>query len=62
LAIKYLTGYQDPLRYNTFRGELGLQLFTLPLVVWAQTGYMSSLANYYKKVSSFGIEVRFESF
>ena len=35
---------------------------SLPLAVWAQHGYMSSLANYYKKVDSFGLEIRFESF
>jgi len=62
LTLKYLTGYQDPFRYNTIRGEVGFQLFTLPLAVWVQDGYMSSLANYYKKVTSVGIEVRFESF
>jgi len=62
LTLKYLTGYQDPFRYNTFRGEFGFQLFTLPLALWVQHGYMSSLANYYKNVTSVGIELRFESF
>lgn len=62
LTLKYLTGYQDPFRYNTIRAEFGFQFFTLPLALWAQHGYMSSLANYYKKVTSVGIEVRFESF
>jgi hypothetical protein len=62
LTLKYLTGYQDPFRYNTIRGEVGFQLFTLPLAIWVQHGYMSSLANYYKSVTSVGIEVRFESF
>ncbi len=62
LTLKYMTGYQDPLRYSTVRAEAGFQLFTLPLALWVQQGYMSSLANYYKRVTSVGIEVRFESF
>lgn len=62
LTLKYLTGYQDPFRYNTLRGEFGFQLSTLPLALWVQHGYMSNLANYYKNVTSVGIEVRFESF
>lgn len=62
ITLRYLTGYEDPFRYSTIRGEFGFQLYTLPLAVWAQHGYMSSLANYYKKVNSVGIEVRFESF
>lgn len=61
VTLRYLTGYQDPFRYNTLRGEFGFQLFTLPLAVWGQHGYMSSLANYYKNDNSVGIEVRFES-
>jgi hypothetical protein len=62
LTLKYLTGYQDPFRFSTIRGEFGFQLSTLPLAIWVQHGYMSSLANYYKDVNSVGIEVRFESF
>jgi outer membrane phospholipase A len=62
LTVKYLTGYEDPFRYDTIRGEFGFQLATLPLAIWVQHGYMSSLANYYKDVNSVGVEVRFESF
>ncbi len=62
LTLKYMTGYQQPLRYNTVRGEFGFQLATLPLALWVQRGYLSSLANYYKDVTSIGLEVRFESF
>jgi hypothetical protein len=62
LTLKYATGYQDPFRYSTLRGELGFQLYSLPLAVWAQRGYMSSLANYYRDADSVGVELRFETF
>ena len=62
LTVKYLTGYDTPFRYSTGRVELGFQVFSLPLAVWIQHGYMSSLAMYYEKVTSLGIELRFESF
>jgi outer membrane phospholipase A len=62
LFLKYTTGYQTPFAYSTLRAELGLHLASLPVVVWGQHGYMSSLANYYKKVDSVGIELRFDSF
>ena len=62
LTVKYVTGYNTPFRYSTARVELGFQIFSLPLAVWMQHGYMSSLAMYYEKVNSSGIEVRFESF
>jgi hypothetical protein len=62
ITLKYLTGYDTPFAYSTVRAELGFQLFSLPLALWAQHGYMSSLAMYYQKVSSYGLEVRFESF
>jgi hypothetical protein len=62
ITIKYLTGYDTPFAYSTIRAELGFQLFSLPLALWAQRGYMSSLAMYYQKETSWGLEVRFESF
>ena len=34
----------------------------LPLNFWAQDGYMNSLARYYKKTGSVGIELRFAEF
>jgi hypothetical protein len=61
LTVKYLTGYDTPFKYSTERVELGFQVFSLPLAVWFQHGYMSSLAMYYEKVTSTGIEVRFET-
>lgn len=62
LTVRYLTGYQTPFRYSTVRAEFGVQLWTLPVALWIQDGYMSSLANYYRKVRSVGVELRFESF
>jgi len=62
ITIRYLTGYDTPFAHSTVRAELGFQFFSLPLALWAQHGYMSSLAMYYQKVTSWGLEVRFESF
>lgn len=62
LTMKYLTGYDTLFKYSTERVELGFQVFSLPLAVWLQHGYMSSLAMYYQKVNSSGIEVRFETY
>jgi hypothetical protein len=46
----------------TGRGEVGFYVFGVPLTVWAQDGYMNSLARYYKKTKSGGIELRFAQF
>ena len=61
-SIKYLTGYDPIARYNTVRGELGYSLWGLPLSVWVQDGYMNSLARYYMKTRSVGVELRFIDF
>ena len=61
-AFKYQTGYQSPFKYSTVRVEAGVQVYGLPLVLWAQTGYMSDLANYFRTVNSFGLEVRIIQF
>lgn len=62
LELKYLTGYDPIARYNTIRCEVGVSPWGLPLTLWAQDGYMTSLARYYKKTSSEGIEMRFAEF
>ena len=62
IATTYETGYQDIFRFNTVRLELGTKVLQLPLNLWTQTGYGSDLAQYYKKVSSVGIEVQIGSF
>jgi hypothetical protein len=60
--LKYRTGYDVPFRYSTVRAEFGFQFLALPAAVWVQVGYMSDLAMYYQKVTSYGIEVRFLRF
>jgi hypothetical protein len=57
--VQYKTGYDPVARYNTIRGEFGFQVYELPIAFYAQDGYMNSLARYYKKAHSFGIELRF---
>jgi len=61
-AAGYETGYRRMFRYNTYRLELGTKVIQLPMNLWVQTGYGSDLAQYYKKVSSKGIEVQIGSF
>jgi hypothetical protein len=56
--LQYKTGYDPVARYNTVRGEIGFSLFELPVAIYAQDGYMNSLARYYKKARSFGVELR----
>jgi hypothetical protein len=60
--LSYVTGYADPGRYNTYRGEFSIVLLSLPLTVWDQWGYNSDLAQYYKKVNSYGIYLDIGSF
>jgi hypothetical protein len=60
--VLYETGYRQIFRYNTLRLELGSKVMQLPVTLWGQTGYGSDLAQYYKKVSSWGIEVEIGSF
>ena len=61
-AARYETGYRDIFQYSTLRLELGTKFLQLPINLWTQTGYGSDLAQYYKKVSSLGIEVQLGSF
>jgi len=62
LTVKYRTGNDSPFKYSTVRAELGAQFFNLPVALWVQRGYMSDLAMYYQRVTSYGLELRFESF
>jgi hypothetical protein len=61
-AVAYTTGYRNPLRFSTVRLEAGVAIFELPIVVWAQKGYMSDLAQYYRKVTGYGIEMEVGAF
>jgi hypothetical protein len=60
--LKYQTGYDSPFKYSTVRAEAGMYVIRLPIVIWAQRGYMSDLANYYRKTTSYGIELRIGEF
>jgi hypothetical protein len=62
LELKYTTGYDPVARYNTVRGEIGINVLGLPIAVWAKDGYMNGLARYYKKTRSLGVELRFAEF
>ncbi len=62
LSLKYTTGYEPVARFNTVRGELGFDLWGVPLTVWMQDGYLNSLARYYRKTTSGGIEFRLVEF
>lgn len=59
VALILDTGTRDPFKYVTGRIELGIPAvknFTgIPLVFWARTGYLSDLAQYYAKVTSYGL-------
>lgn len=60
--LKYETGYDSPFKYSTVRMETGATFGLVPIVVWAQRGYMSDLANYFRKTTSYGIELRVGAF
>ena len=62
MELKYTTGYEPIARYNTVLGELGVNVFGLPVTIWAKDGYMNGLARYYKKTRSLGLELRFAEF
>ena len=47
---------------NTLRVEAGVHAYQFPFSIWVQKGYGSDLAQYYKKVSSWGIEVQLGSY
>jgi len=62
IAARFETGIRETFRYNTYRFEVGTKVLQLPMSVWWQTGYNSDLAQYYKKVDSYGIQVEIGSF
>jgi hypothetical protein len=62
LAFGYETGYSHAFKYSTVRGEAGIKLWELPLTAFAQYGYGSDLAQYYKKVRSYGVFLEIASF
>jgi hypothetical protein len=62
----FTTGYRDFARWNTFRAELGFtplsNLSGLPIVLWGQAGYNSSVTQYYRNAWSIGIAAEFETY
>jgi hypothetical protein len=62
LAVRYGTGYEDPFKFSTVRVEAGIQFFQLPIVFWAQKGYMSDLSQYYRNVTGYGVEIEIGAF
>ncbi len=60
--LKLTSGYDPLMRFDTVRGEVGFYVLELPLTVWAQDGYLDSLARYYKRTVSGGLELRFVEF
>jgi len=62
LAALYQTGYREAFKYNTLRLELGTKILQLPVTLWGQRGYGSDLAQYYKKVASWGVQAEIGSF
>ncbi len=62
IAARLETGIRETFRYNTYRLEVGTKVLQLPMSVWWQTGYNSDLAQYYKKVDSYGIQAEIGSF
>jgi hypothetical protein len=62
IAVRYGTGYQDAFRYGTVRIEAGIQLLQVPIVFWAQKGYMSDLSQYYRNVKGYGVQIEIGAF
>lgn len=62
VALSYTTGYTDPARFSTVRLELGAAPYKFPIVLWYQKGYMSDLAQYYRNVTGYGIELEIGGF
>jgi outer membrane phospholipase A len=60
--LRYETGYEPLFEHSTFRVEIGATLLELPISLWYQNGYGSSIARYYKKLSAFGIQLRLAEF
>jgi two-component system sensor histidine kinase UhpB len=62
VVYAYETGTHQPFHYSTTRIEFGTKVLQLPLTIWTQRGYNSDLAQYYKRVNSYGIQVEIGSF
>lgn len=61
-ALIYTTGYKDMFRYHTLRLEATLKIGDIPVMLWYSDGYNSDLADYYKRVGSYGIALELKNF
>lgn len=65
-SLLYITGYRNPVKWNTARVELGFtplsNLLGVPIMLWGQTGYNNNIAQYYRKTWSIGLAAVFETF
>lgn len=57
----YVTGIGRPLAHSSVRFEFGT-LRVLPIIVWFSDGYLSDLAQFNKRVTSWGVAVEFKPF
>ena len=59
------TGTRDTFKYLTGRFEIGSgpvdEFVGVPLILWGQTGYLSDIAQYYRKAHSYGIALIFKT-
>ena len=62
LTFQYTTGYKNIFDYQTVKVEFGVAIYDVPIVIWGSSGYNSDIADYYKKVDSFGFAFKFRSF
>lgn len=58
----YETGTRSPAKYNTFQGEMTTGALGVPIMLWVRSGYNSDLAQYYKKIDSFGAAFELATF
>ncbi|HXP89654.1 MAG TPA: hypothetical protein VN931_01880, partial [Fibrobacteria bacterium] len=57
-GLTYTTGVLGPFEHNTFRGELDVQIYSIPLSGYYQYGYLNEVATYYQKATTIGFGVK----
>lgn len=58
-AVTWLTGIGRPFDFNTLEVEVGATLYGFPVELWYRNGYMTDLADYYRRLESAGVRVSF---
>lgn len=65
MALSFDTGARDPLQHNTYRAEIDIAPIStsidVPFVFWYRNGYLSDIAQYYKRGQSLGVAFVFET-